>query len=353
VDRIFISYRRDDSGGYAGSLYDDLQRAFRDRVYQDVHGSPAADRYRERIAAVLAHCAVVVVVIGPDWLRRDADGRNRLDDPGDLLRFEIVTALRRPDVVIFPVLLGGAALPRPADLPEEVRPLLERTALRIDQGPQRNAQTEVLIDAIGRRLDTRFAVPAALAAVLSVAAVALPMRGLSLSLKHAWIAPANDAAPAALLRLGALHAVEWLVMAACAAGVATLMARGARGALRALARGALLGTLAGLAGGALEQWLRAHDQLDAGALAGATLSATIAGFAGLAGQRSAASVAAAGVGALAGSLLVWGHRGPGPFMAQVMGAIVAVAALRLAGADLSRLAVRRRPSPEPPARAYR
>jgi hypothetical protein len=333
VDRIFISYRRDDGGGYAANLYRDLDAAFAG-LFHDLHNLPPASDYRERIDLALTRAAVVVVVIGPDWLRRDADGSNRLDDPDDLLRYEIATALRRPDVDVFPVLVGGAALPRHAELPEEVQPLLDRTAYRIDEGPQRGAQVEFLIDAIGRRLDARFALPAALVALALITLIAAPVRDLSLAVKHHWPSLLADASsPRALAFLGGLHAIEWALFAACGAAAATLVARGPRAATRAFAFGALLGALAGLAGGALEQWLRSRHHVDTGALVGATVAATVAALAGLAGTRSPASVAGAALGALIGSLILWGHHGGGPFVVQVTCAMAGVAAVRLAAME--------------------
>jgi hypothetical protein len=340
VDRIFISYRR---GGYARNLYRDLRGAFGDQVFKDVERSLPGDAYRDQIERALARAAVVVVVIGPDWLRRDAAGSNRLDDPDDLLRFEIVTALQRPDLAVFPVLVGGAGLPRHAELPEDVQPLLDRTAYRIDEGPQREAQAEFLADAIGRRLDVRFALPAALVALALVAALAAPVRELSLVVRDHWqTLLADRSSPEALAFLGGVHAIEWALFAACGAAAATLVARGRRAAVRAFALGALLGTLAGLAGGAAEQYLRAQDHRATGALAGATLAATIAALAGLAGRRSAASVAAAGLGALTGSLIVWNHQGGREFVIQVVCAMVAVAAIRLTAMERRAVAPTRR-----------
>jgi hypothetical protein len=334
VDRIFLCYRRDDGGGYAGNLYRDLRREFGRQVFQDVHRSLPGDSYREQIDATLARCAVVVVVVGPDWLRRDEYGRRRLDDQDDLVRFEIATALRRPGLVVLPVQVGGAALPRRADLPEELQPLLDRTTYRIDEGPQRESHLEFLIHAIGRHLDAHFAVPAALAAVLAVAAVMAPARVASSALREGWEPLAEPDAPDALLRLGALHGVEWALLAAFAAASATLVARGARGARRALAVGALAGALGGLVGGALDQRLRAFDHLDLGIVVGVVITASVAGAAGLAGRRSTGAVVAAGLGALLGALIARGSTSENwVYAAPVIGTIVAVATVRLAAAD--------------------
>ena len=63
---IFISYRRTDSEGEAGRLFDDLVRAFgEDSVFMDVADiSPGLD-FRQAIDDNVASCGVLLAVIGP------------------------------------------------------------------------------------------------------------------------------------------------------------------------------------------------------------------------------------------------------------------------------------------------
>jgi hypothetical protein len=84
----------------------------------------------------------MLVVIGRDWVV-DAHGRRRLDDPGDYVRLEIESALRG-GIRIIPVLVAGAQMPAPADLPESLRPLTLRHAFELSDGRPRVDRAELL-----------------------------------------------------------------------------------------------------------------------------------------------------------------------------------------------------------------
>jgi hypothetical protein len=121
---IFISYRRDDSAYIAGRLRDDLAEQFGEGllIFRDIETMPLG-RFPEEIAAAVAGCDAMLVVIGDGWLAAtDAGGDRRLDQPGDWVRQEITAALAQRKVVV-PVLVEGASLPPAAELPEELRGL--------------------------------------------------------------------------------------------------------------------------------------------------------------------------------------------------------------------------------------
>ncbi len=126
---IFISYRRDDSSGHAGRLFDCMRERFGDEaVFMDVTDIRPGVDFAVALDGALSSCRVVLVVIGTQWLTStDATGRRRLEDPDDHLRIEIVQALRR-NVHVIPVLVRGAAMPRERDLPEDLQPLARRQA---------------------------------------------------------------------------------------------------------------------------------------------------------------------------------------------------------------------------------
>lgn len=148
MDGIFISYRRDDSAGYAGRLYDRLAAHFgAGRVFMDVEGIELGTDFVTAIENAVGSCRVLIVVIGDEWLdTRDAAGRRRLDDPHDFIRLETVTALQR-DIRVVPVLVGGALMPRSDDLPEDLRPLARRQAIEVNH-KQWEASTAELIRAL-------------------------------------------------------------------------------------------------------------------------------------------------------------------------------------------------------------
>ena len=118
---IFISYRRDDSAGHAGRLYDRLEREFPDiRVFMDVERIAAGDDFTRVIDQTLRTCEVCLVVIGKRWLSTaDTFGRRRLDKADDWVRLEIGAALTR-GVRVIPLLVDAASLPPPEALPPEL-----------------------------------------------------------------------------------------------------------------------------------------------------------------------------------------------------------------------------------------
>src|ERR1700722_18928452 len=116
---VFISYRRDDSSGYAGRLYDALVAHFgRDLVFIDIDSIRAGENFADVIDKRIAACSIVAVLIGKSWLKSfDDQGNRRLDDPHDFVRLEVASALGQK-IPVIPVLVGGAKMPRPDDLPE-------------------------------------------------------------------------------------------------------------------------------------------------------------------------------------------------------------------------------------------
>ncbi|MDQ3980580.1 MAG: toll/interleukin-1 receptor domain-containing protein, partial [Actinomycetota bacterium] len=130
--KVFISYRREESEGHAGRLYDALSRRFGSQhVFLDVSTIQAGREFDQAIEQAITSCDVVLAVIGRSWLSvTDAEGRRRLDDPKDWVRLELEVALASGTRVI-PVLFQDAKMPQESDLPESLRPLLRRQALQM------------------------------------------------------------------------------------------------------------------------------------------------------------------------------------------------------------------------------
>jgi hypothetical protein len=129
---VFISYRRDDSGGYAGRIYDRLtSRLGRENVFFDVDTIPPGRDFVDVLSERVGKCDALLAVIGKHWvLSAGSENARRLDDPNDFVRIEIEAALNR-DVPVIPVLVGGAAMPHPEDLPDSLKKLIRRQAVEI------------------------------------------------------------------------------------------------------------------------------------------------------------------------------------------------------------------------------
>ena len=121
---IFICYRRKDTGGYAGRLYDHLVQRFRkDGVLFDVSAGGTAELLREWVIRVVPNAAAVVVLLGGEWLA-DSTGRRRLHESDDIVRLEIELALKN-EIPIIPVLIDGAMFPKPKELPKSIKALAQ------------------------------------------------------------------------------------------------------------------------------------------------------------------------------------------------------------------------------------
>jgi hypothetical protein len=145
---IFISYRRDDSEGEAGRLFDDLTRAFgNENVFMDVAGIlPGAD-FRQAIENNVASCGVLLAIIGPSWVSiTNAAGQRRLDDPNDFVVLEIASALKR-EVPVIPVLVHEAHMPAPDQLPEALKDFSYRNSVELSHG-RWNSDVQLLIQAL-------------------------------------------------------------------------------------------------------------------------------------------------------------------------------------------------------------
>lgn len=150
---IFISYRRDDSIADATLIAQGLAERFGDeRVFIDLEDIRPGDRFLQRITDIIGNCRALVVVIGPGWLDAQRDGRRRLDDPKDVVRHEIAQALA-DRLVIVPVLVRDAPLPRADRLPADIVALLEHSALPISATRLRDDVAR-LADALQPVVDT-------------------------------------------------------------------------------------------------------------------------------------------------------------------------------------------------------
>src|SRR4051812_8649548 len=103
---IFICYRRGDSSGSAGRLYDALVLRFGDAlVFMDVIKIPFGRDYVDVVESTLDAATVVLVLIGRDWMGTHAAGGSRLDEADDPVRLEVAGALARPHIATLPVLV--------------------------------------------------------------------------------------------------------------------------------------------------------------------------------------------------------------------------------------------------------
>jgi hypothetical protein len=142
---VFISYRREQATAHAGRLFDRLADSYgEDAVFMDIDSIGVGLDFARVLEDAVSSCSVMLVLIGPGWAGIAGDDGRRLEDPDDYVRQEIETGLRR-DIRVVPVLVGGASLPSPEELPEGLRPLVRRQAFPLPDETFRS-QARVLVE---------------------------------------------------------------------------------------------------------------------------------------------------------------------------------------------------------------
>lgn len=125
---VFLSYRRADAPYAAGRLSDRLGERF--ELFMDIDIAPGL-HFGHALTEAVSSCDVMLVLIGQSWLdARAEDGARRLEDPRDWVVQEIEAALAR-DVTVIPVLVDGARMPTPDQLPESLSSLGFRQAISL------------------------------------------------------------------------------------------------------------------------------------------------------------------------------------------------------------------------------
>ena len=148
--KIFISYRRDDAEEAAGRLSDHLVNQFgRENIFMDVDGIDPGRDFRKVIDETLIQCDVLLGVIGKNWLdTKDETGRRRLDDASDFVRLEIASALRR-DIPVIPVRVQGASIPKPDQLPDDLKDFSYRNSVELTH-ERWNSDVQALVEKLRR-----------------------------------------------------------------------------------------------------------------------------------------------------------------------------------------------------------
>lgn len=127
--RVFISYRRLDSGHISQSLFKRFAGAFGDdQVFRDLDSIPAGTEFEQIIRDDISTSDVMLVVIGPKWLRRPESGEIAAPD---FVMVEIELALRT-GVPLIVCLVDGVSMPESHDIPEALRPLLDAPRAELD-----------------------------------------------------------------------------------------------------------------------------------------------------------------------------------------------------------------------------
>ena len=111
AEKIFISYRRDDSRYQARMIHAAFCKVIpSDHVFMDVNSIAPGANFRKILKDWVDQCEVLLALIGPGWIdARDVKTKmRRLDNKSDFVRIEIGEALAR-GIPVVPVILDHAS----------------------------------------------------------------------------------------------------------------------------------------------------------------------------------------------------------------------------------------------------
>lgn len=138
--KIFLSYRRTDTQGITGRIYDRFTAEYgSDSVFMDVDSIPPGVDFRKQLTDWISSSDILVVVMGDKWLDKGEAGVNALEDATDFVRIELQAALER-NIPVIPLLVDGTQMPSAAELPDELSDFAYRNAISVSSGRDFNEQ---------------------------------------------------------------------------------------------------------------------------------------------------------------------------------------------------------------------
>src|SRR5262249_30818021 len=159
MPRIAICYRRADTRAMAFLINERLVEHYgQESVFFDIETLDPGTDFRKLIISVIRRCDVMLAIIGPKWLRRSKRARPRHWDSDDWVRIEIETALQCK-IPIVPVLVEGATMPAPEQLPDSIKDLAYIHAAAVDAQQDFHFQIGRLIRSIDQLVEERHKAP--------------------------------------------------------------------------------------------------------------------------------------------------------------------------------------------------
>jgi hypothetical protein len=148
---LFMSYRKADSRWATGRVYEYLRHTFNGNIFFDFDSIKPGFKWQEAIRRALDECAVMLVVIGPEWETISNGPMLRIFEPNDWVAREVRTALSRK-VPIIPIYIDRPQPPNPVKLPLRLRSLAQFQGLFLESEdffPKMNVLTDSINQLLG------------------------------------------------------------------------------------------------------------------------------------------------------------------------------------------------------------
>jgi len=147
MNKILISYRRDDSPDATGRIYDRLATQFgKEVVFRDVDSIPLGVDFRMYLEDQVSNCSIFLAIIGKEWVKkRGSKKKSHLNDPKDFVRIEVECALKH-QIPVIPLLVRGASIPKAESLPAGMKDLAFRHGILVRSDPDFHNDMDRLIE---------------------------------------------------------------------------------------------------------------------------------------------------------------------------------------------------------------
>jgi hypothetical protein len=156
LPNIVVVYRRADTSGLAGRIYDRLIAHYgAGSTFLDIYSIPFGVNWTKKVHEASTQGRILIVLIGRKWLGRTGN-HVRIKEERDPVRSEIEAALAAR-VPVFPVLVDGASMPQASELPDSLQSLRTLNAATLDSGRDFDVDMARLLVAIDQRLATKAA----------------------------------------------------------------------------------------------------------------------------------------------------------------------------------------------------
>jgi SH3-like domain-containing protein len=155
MPKIIISYRRADTQDITMRVRDRLRKRYGAKsVFTDIDSIPIGSDFLRYIDSEIATADALLAIVGPRWLRTDRNDSSNLDDETDYVRLEVEAALKQ-NVKVAPILVGGARMPRTAELPAAIKEFAKLNAAPVDSGINFENDLDRLIASLDEHFEVR------------------------------------------------------------------------------------------------------------------------------------------------------------------------------------------------------
>jgi Novel STAND NTPase 1/TIR domain len=150
--KVFISYRRLDTGQIAGRVHDRLLREVpQEEIFFDIDTIPIGVDFKQHISSAVNSSAVLLVLVGEKWLMpswKRSLWRFGSKQKEDFVQLEIEAALDL-GVPIVPLLVDSGAMPHVEDLPNSIVEFVLLNAATIRSGRDFHKDMDRVVERIG------------------------------------------------------------------------------------------------------------------------------------------------------------------------------------------------------------